>query len=246
MQNIFQDNSLIRRKIKETLQLPDGQYEWQITGDIYFQTFFYLSKRFGEPEVFDDYKNAGTWRFAVKQYQIHVYLNCSWVVFLMFGKIGNQRIESPALVKWHRRCREVSGKLLYGYLSNNDRSENTMKIVDALFEQFVVENSIDKENITKEEFDDKYGMAWFDYCQKYNNKIINLNRKELDEKYGKEYKNAYVRHALKTLEQFLKNMLTPIWIRDVPYNIKGKLSDKEASFYHRYYDNINIKFIKNQ
>jgi hypothetical protein len=57
----------------------------------------------------------------------------------------------------------------------------------------------------------------------------------------KAYQNAYTKKALKTLRQFLKNMLAPIWIRDVPYNLKGKLSYKDACNLNRYNNNIKIE-----
>ena len=65
---------------------------------------------------------------------------------------------------------------------------------------------------------------------------------EFIEKYGDVYQNAYTRHALRTLEQFLKNMLTAIWVRDCPFNIKGRMSDEEVRFYDRYTNNIKIEF----
>lgn len=243
MRNIFQGNTLLLKTVARVLGYTENiEHSW-FTQDIYFSTFFYLTKRFGAPVIYDDYKDAGVWNFKVKQYTIQVYMNSSWVSFIMFGKIGNEGVHSPYVVKYRRRwCNERNNLVsLYG----KTRTEREVEILTSLFEKFTIENSIDVDAISGDDFDKQYGQYWFEYINKYNNEVIGVNGKEFTEKYGEEYQNAYTRHALKTLEQFLKNMLTPIWIRDVPYNIKGSISDQEAANYSRYKENISIIFKEN-
>jgi hypothetical protein len=102
MFNIFQGNDLINRTIAKALSYEENQeYSW-FTSDMYFQTFFYLSKRFGNPSSFDDCKEAGAWAFKVKGYVIEIRMNASWVEFMMYGRIGNTRVNSPYTVKYMR------------------------------------------------------------------------------------------------------------------------------------------------
>ena len=78
--NIFQGNSLVKEAIKEGLKLPnnsiDDIYDNQYINEFYFQAFFYLTKRFGMPKIYDDYKDAGVWPFSVKGFKIQIH-NCS-------------------------------------------------------------------------------------------------------------------------------------------------------------------------
>lgn len=67
-----------------------------------------------------------------------------------------------------------------------------------------------------------------------------MSSEEFEQKYGQTYSNALTRHALKTLDKFLKNLLTPVWIRDVPYNIKGQMTPNEAYAASKYKNNLKI------
>lgn len=238
MFNIFQGNELIRKTIAKALGYDVNQEHTWFTQDIYFQTFFYLSKRFGNPSLFDDYKEAGAWAFKVKNYIIEIRMNSSWVEFMVYGKISNMMVNSPYVVKHNREALRKRDLMISVH---GDWNENEKKIVDVLFETFLTENNIDK-SLPQKQFDKKYGIKWYEEICKYNKKIINVNYDEVVKLYGDSYQNSYTRHALKTLNQFLNNMLTPIWIRDVPYNIKGQLSDKNVSDYKRYINNIKIEF----
>jgi len=242
LKNIFQGNILINKKVADILGCKneeDIKYGW-FTQDIYFETFFYLTKRFGDPVIYDDYKDAGTWHFKVKDFAFHVYMNSSWVNFIIFGKIGNFELYSPATVKYQRRWRDESDKLIR--LFSDEHNDKEKAILKQLFDKFKEENHIDEEKITDEEFDEKYSYSWYKFVNEYNNTIINVDFSEFTKKYGEVYQNAYTRRALRVLEKFLKNMLIPIYVRDVPYNIKGRISDEEANFYSRYENNIEIIF----
>lgn len=238
MQNIFQGNSLIKKTIAKTLGYEDDQkYSW-FTGDMYFQAFFYLSKRFGNPSGYDEYKEAGRWCFKVKHYVIEISMNSSWVEFCIFGKIGNLEIHSPYHVKLRREWINKRELLLS---ESGEWNETEMKLSETIFEKFLSENNVDN-SLTQEQFDEQFGMKWYKYICKYNHDTIGIDYKEFGKLHGELYQNSYTRHALKTLEQFLKNMLTPIWIRDVAYNIKGQISDEDASYYSWYKNNVKIDF----
>lgn len=238
MFNIFQGNDLLKKTVAKALGYDVDQKHTWFTQDMFFQTFFYLSKRFGNPSLFDDYKEAGAWAFKVKNYFIEIRMNSSWVEFMIYGKKGNHSVRSPFVVKY-RRERQKKRELLLNETGNWNETEQ--KIGEVLFEKFIEENNIDK-TMTQEQFDKDYGMKWYERICEYNKSIININHKSITELYGDSYQNSYTRHAIRTLNQFLNNMLTPIWIMDVPYNIKGKISDKEAYDYKRFENNIKIEF----
>ncbi len=82
---------------------------------------------------------------------------------------------------------------------------------------------------------------WYYHIEEYNENVIDLDPKEIERKYGKIYSNKQTRKALRVLSKFLKNMLTPIRIRDVGFNIKGECGDE----YGKYIGNIEYKLIKN-
>lgn len=239
MFNIFQGNDLLRMTVAKALGYCINQKYTCFTEDIYFQTFFYLSKRFGNPSLFDDYKEAGAWAFKVKNYVIEIRMNGSWVEFMMYGKNSNHSVHSPFVVKY-RRERQKKKELLLNETGNWNETEQ--KIGEVLFEKFINENNVDK-TMTQEQFEKDYGMKWYEMVCEHNESIIDVNHKVITELYGEIYQNTYTRHALKTLNQFLNNMLTPIYIRDVPYNIKGNISDKEAFSYKRFENNIKIEFL---
>ncbi len=241
MYNIFQGNDLIKKAIAQALGYTTVDIEEypRFMEDMYFQSFFYLSKRFGSPSAFDKGKEAGAWSFKVKDFVIQIRLNGCYVEFMVYGKISNREVHSPYIVKY-RRERFKKRELLLNEEGKWDKREE--EIAKVLFETFSTENNID-ESITAEQFNKQYGMKWFKKIQDYNDRIANVDYKEIVAKYGDTYQNSYTRHAIRALDQFLKNMLTPIWIRDVPYNIKGKLTDKEADYYRRYIDNVKIEAI---
>lgn len=205
---------------------------------MFFEAYFYLTKRFGEPEIYDDYKDAGVWNFEVKDYTIQIYLNSVWVQFMIFGKYSGITLHSPYWVKHRREVEKKSDLIIPFFKEFNDSQQ---KIYRELLLKFAGEHEVNKD-ISQEEFDKKYGMRFYKCCMEYNDKIIDINVPEFIEKYGDVYQNAYTRHALRTLEQFIKNMLTAIWVRDCAFNIKGRMSDEEVRFYDRYTNNIKIEF----
>jgi hypothetical protein len=240
MFNIFQDNDLIRNAIAKALGYDVKQeYNW-FTKDIYFQTFFYLSKRFGTPSMFDNCKEAGAWSFKVKEFIIEVRMNSSWVEFMMYGKISNRTINSPYVVKLNRERNKKSELIINEY---GEWSEYDKRIADSLFEIFLAENNINKSSLTQKQFDRDFGMKWYNRICKYNSSVVNVDYEIITKLYGETYQNSYTRHAIRTLNQFLNNMLTPIWIRDVPYNIKGLISDENVDNCKRFENNIKIEFI---
>jgi hypothetical protein len=241
--NIFQGSKLIQDTIAESLGYESNQKHSWFTKDMYFESFFYLSKRFGPPKIFDDYKDGGNWCFNIKQYQITISLNSSWVTFMVFGdyKLSNQFTHHPYWVKLRREQLKKSDLLITHLDNPSKRSKYETEQIQKLLDGFQEKNNI-PDDITNEDFIEKYGCDfWIDEINGFNNKILNVNFEEY-EKYG-EYSNSGTRHALRTLRQFIQNMLTPIWVRDCPFNIKGRMSDQEAYFFERYKNNVKIKLI---
>lgn len=241
--NIFQGDERLLRIVCRVLGYEENEentaYGW-FTEDIYFSTFFYLTKRFGGCQVFDDYKDAGVWNFEVKDYTIQIYMNSSWVQFIIYGRKGNITVHSPYIVKVDRERIKKRAQMVR--LHTDEKTDVEMQILQEQFELFQLKEGFKGEEILDEQFKERYGMAWYEWMDNYNNNIIDVDYDEFTAKYGKVYSNSYTRHALKTLDQFLKNLLTPFWVRDVPYNLKGRMTDEEARFYERFENNIIIKF----
>ena len=236
MRNIFQGNKTITSAVAKELGYdPIQEHSW-FTQDIYFQTFFYLSKRFGPPNDFDDSKEAGAWSFRCKDYIIQIRLNSSWVEFMIYGNRIVPR--SPYEVKYKREWSRKRDKLIPIYCKWSDKEK---LLADELFKKFVADKNI-TEGTTQKEFDNNYGFEWLEEIKKYNDSIIGINLELFYEKYGDEYTNSFTRHAIETLRKFIRNMLSPIWVRDVPYNIKGRLFDADAMRLGRFSENVKIEF----
>jgi hypothetical protein len=246
--NIFSGRNGISDVIAEALLYDKNQkYDW-FTKDMYFQTFFYLSKRFGQHKIMDDLKDGGTWNFKVKEYTIQISLNSSWVTFIIFGEGSKKNKLSrnnfiiyshrcPYWVKLWREQRKKSSLLLNLHVEK--KTERELKIIKKLQDSFFKENGID-DSWTDERFQKEKSNSWYRYLEKYNNDILGVDMDFYNKNYGQDYKNAKTKHALKTLRQFLNNMMTPISVRDASYNIKGRCGNE----FDKYVDNIKIEFIK--
>ncbi|TFD96701.1 hypothetical protein E2605_07730 [Dysgonomonas capnocytophagoides] len=246
--NIFQGNKLLNKTVCRALGYEETEenvtYGW-FTENIYTNAFFYLTKRFGNCDIYDGYKDGGIWNFYVKDYTIRIYLNSSWVSFIVFGKIGNMDVNSPYLTKYRREWRRKENQLINTFKQDGEGwTRKERPIIEKLYNSFLEEKGVDEKSITQQEWNDKYSYDWYECIEEYNRQVIGIDHTEILNKYGDSYQSAYTRHALRTLDQFIKNMLVPTWIRDVPYNIKGVITDKEARSNSRYENNIKIEFIK--
>lgn len=243
MLNIFQGNQLIVDRVASTLGYKKVDKSFFFTEKMYMQAFFYLSKRFGQPTQFDESKEAGAWHFKVDKFQISIHITSSHVEFIMYGKYGHNDTHSPWLVKYSRERRKKQHLLIdEGRWFNGTLNGNELQTLERLFGDFIAKNNI-PENTTQKEFDKKYFKDWHSSVLKYNHSIIGVDRDVIESKYGKVYQNFYTRRALRVLDKFLKNMLTPIWIRDCAFNIKGELHGCSYERYERYKNNIKIELI---
>lgn len=242
MFNIFQGDKRILTTVCKALGYEQTEenitYGW-FTEDIYPQTYLYLNKRFGKGSPYDEDKEAGAWTFKVKEFIIQIRMCSSIVSFMVYGRKGSTTVHSPYVVICNREHHKKRELLINMFATEYTPTEQ--KLLSEQFKLFAAEKEIDAD-ITEEVFDKTYSMQWFEWINDYNNRILNIDSKEIEQKYGTIYQNAYTRHALRTLEKFLHNMLTPIYIRDVPYNIKGRLSNQRASDFDRYRDNIKILY----
>ncbi len=234
--NIFHGNELINNSIIRGLMLK--QTARAESEKFYFQSFFYLSKRFGSPKIFDDYKDAGVWTFLVKNYKIQILLDSTFVKFIIYGnsKFKTYIMFSPYSVARYRKYDSVKNKMFDASENPNKKQKETNS---EIWNKFLTENGIN-DTWTQEAFDKWFkanSMRWFEFIQNFNSKIIGINQDEYFKKYGRLYKNAKTKHALKTLEQFLKNMLTPIYVRDVGFNILGRCDSE----FDKFTDNIKIR-----
>lgn len=240
--NIFHGNDDLMRLVNKTLNLGDGVSR-RASEKIYHQAYFYLSERFGPHFEHDEYKIAGVWQFEVKDYIIEVVICSIWVTFIVYGDPGYDiGLKTPY---WVKRNRELGRKRhLIAQIFKDERTEQENDIISEQATAFITHNDIDP-NIPLEEFNEKHMSAFVDWLIKYNDTIVGIDHDEIASKYGKVYRNSRSRHALRTLEQFLKNMLVPHYIRDVPYNITGRISYEDANMYNNRYDgNVKIEYIK--
>jgi len=236
--NIFQGNKLINDAIIKGLFLEKTDNQKMESEKYYFQAFFYLTKRFGNCKIYDDYKDGGVWTFLVKNYKIQILLDSYSVSFIIYGnsKFKNYSMLSPYWIARHRIYDSVKNKM---YVETENPTKIQNKTNTQIWDIFLKENKINN-TWTQEAFDkwiEANSRLWFEFTQNYNSKIIGINQDEYFEKYGRFYKNSKTKHALKTLEQFLNNMLTPIYIRDVGFNILGNCESEFLKFT----DNIKIE-----
>ncbi len=242
--NIFQGNSLIRNTIAKSLgyEMPQ-KFTW-FSEDMYFETFFYLTKRFGQSaNNFDDDKEAARWNFKVKQYKISISLNSSWVEVMMYVKSNgknpmgktyfeNYSHRSPYRMAYWRKQVLLKNKLIPEYSIPDNKAQ--LKIRDEQWDIFCKTTPL-----TENDKHEDISKAWFEHVSEYNKSIMNIDPKDYD-KYGADYMNSKTKHAIRTLEQFLHNMLTPIWVRDCRFNIKGRCENE----YDKYINNIKIELEK--
>lgn len=237
MRNVFsQFDKNIKQAIKEELSLIEESNDLYSIDSIYFPSYFYLTKRFGEADIEDEYKNAGVWWFYVKEFKIRVKLDSSDIRFDVFSNKPFWKLSfiSPSDIKSIRLNEKFKNQLIVLFPSKNHN-----------YPQEVVEltNSKYKEYLALEKEDPTY--SWIDFATEYNNKITGFSSEDaiaFDEKYGKYHYTSHTRFALKTLRQFLRNMLVPVWVRDVAYNIKGR--DEYIDFDNE--NNISIKRVKRE
>lgn len=236
MKNIFQGNDAITKCIAESLgytyDVNDDlfKYGW-FTKDFYFESFFYLTNRFGAPVNFDESKTAGTWRFKVKDFIIEITFTSSDVSFIIFGEKWHQLGGlSTGMVKYLREQWKVKSELVR--FDGQCKTQAERALFDTVLKDFWHTNNIK----SVDDMDNDYWFKWFEYANEYNSKIVNVNIEKINERYGEIYSNSYTRRALKTLKQFLHNMLTDIYIRDVSYNLEGRSNGE----FDKYEGNIEI------
>ena len=188
---------------------------------MYQSAFFYLVKRFGYPKNNpDSYKLASVWDFEVKDLTIRISITASNVEFIVFGKKEEHRKISPYWVAADRAFEKHKLECIDIH-SNGKRPPLAEKAVAN------IEAKAKKEGIREENLLDYYMTAiWV-----YNNKVTGLpEMRDFNETYGEVYNNSYRKFCLKTLDQFLKNMLTPVSIRDCNYNILGACGCENDKF----------------
>ena len=223
MKNIFQGNILIRKCIAEVLGYvfdeTDDRFKFLwFTKEIYFQSFFYLHNRFGKPINYYDGKTAGTWNFVVKDFLISIIFRSNDLEIIVYGE------------KWHKH----GGLTEYDIKRFRLEQKNSHKLLHLDFKNNKImwdDNHVNSDEIRKELESNDNVMDWI---FEYNNKASGVNKLDFKDD---PYQNAYIRRALKTLSQFFNNMLTPIWIRDCAYNIKGHGGEE----FEKYNNNIKIE-----
>jgi hypothetical protein len=237
--NIFQGNDLLLKQVADSLGYEyDEDSYYSPTDEIYFQAFFYLTQRFGLGVKYDKYKDAAIWDFQVDEYTIRIHQDSSQLSFIIFGDAKHKNLSflTPFIVKKKRFLRDY-GNLFIDMYAYEHTNEN---ILNEQWDLFCKKEGIEdwtEEMMIKEGKDD----LWIDWVQNYNENLIGTNWEAWKDKYGQYYENRQTRKALRVLDKFLKNMLSPIYIRDVAYNIKGEWDYK----YEKYCENIEIKYIKN-
>jgi len=249
--NIFQGNNKISDVIYDVFGYEKNEFmSSSITSDMYFQAYFYLCNRFGPPKIDDpEYKSVMFWNFEVKQYTIMIELNSSFINFMIFGEgsdkllsknnFQNYGMRSPYWVRYWREIERNKGKFVN--LTSKEKTTKELRILNRLWKKFSKLNNLNLSEWTEEKFNQDKQIEWYNYVKAYNEKVI--NKKSFVHLLSREtYSNRKTKHALRTLRQFLNNMLTPIYMRDCSFNIKGRC----GSEYDRYINNIDIKRLNDE
>lgn len=113
------------------------------------------------------------------------------------------------------------------------------KLEENLFILFQKENNL---NIPYNDLDKDLKMKYYDF---YSDNIqkISINSEDFEQIIGEYYQTSEIGHALTILSSFLYNMLTPIFIRDCAFNIKGVIDDDDLENYEDYKNNIDIEYV---
>lgn len=234
--NLFQGDYRIKKVVGECLGVSDPANLPFGSGKFYFEAFFYLSKRFGQPEVWGEYEDAGAWNFSVKDFTIQVLIDSTFVRFMIFGDKKTHHtscLQTPYMVAYAREQTRNSDKL---FAFSETLTPKQKEVNESIIDEFLEKEGIDIDLWTEEEWE-KSGMQekLDDFVFTYNDRISEVKQSDY-ERFGDYHYNAETRRALSVLRQFLHNMLTPIWIRDVPYNILGV----GGTEYMKYEGNIEI------
>lgn len=229
--NIFQGNEILSEAIINTLfpekNVNNEQERYPFcTKDIYFTSFFYLTKKYGEGQVVDEYKDAAEWEFTRKEFEIIILIDSSFVNFMIFGDAkhySNHSHMTPYRKKWYRENARKKDLLLPDYFEEGDLlTKKQSQIFDELWSDFVHENSIegmDRETYLSGELPQK----WYEKISAFNDSVLGINIDSYAEKYGYTYKNRHTKRALKVMRQFLNELMEPISVRDVSFNLKGRI-----------------------
>lgn len=210
---------------------------WFLTQDMYFESYFYLCNRFGNPEIVDDYKKRMIWDFNVKSYTIRIVINSSWVSFIIFGDYKLLKNETAYEVKFVREYRKNENEIIPFGFEYKDLNAYQKENLDRLLKEFCKENNINSALTDNQKFDFLNKNV-----SEYNDMILNVD-KDKYLSFG-NHLNSKKKHALRTLRQFINNMLTPIWVRDCAFNIKGRVTDEQVRKLLRYENNIKINIEK--
>lgn len=250
--NIFQGNEQIKKVIADCFEFEGIEFNqfYNAGSDMFFESYFYLTQRFGEGKKEDNYKDSACWLYKVKNYKISVFLSSTRIEVIMFGK-GNKKLlcknnfsnypnRTPYMMKFWRARRKYKKSILDCFVENQSKSKT--KKINVLFDKWLKEQNVDV-SMSQKEFDEKHLWDWVKYVDIYNKeKVCKLpSQKDWEAQHGKVYSNAKTRHALRTLEQFLHNMMTPIYVRDCAFNIKGRVKTNE---YDKYINNIKFELLK--
>lgn len=156
MKNLFNGNEVITSKVREVLGYEKSDRNMSsFTMDIYTESFFYLTKRFGNCAIYDDYKDGGIWNFKVKNVIIQAYLNSSWLTFSVFSDRDWRMFLSPYWTKYNREYLKKKDQIIELHRVDKEGwSEKERPIVDKLYSEFLLAHSIDESKITQEEWNE--------------------------------------------------------------------------------------------
>lgn len=236
MISVFQGSDDLRKVVSESLGLStDWEDRFDYTYPIYHTAFFYLQKRFGVSENYDEDKESGHWVLEFKNvrfcFRFHSDSLEIWVLgngrdHISYNTFPNQRA-------YNRVLRRHSFVELYPF-ENMKIGELTKEEVDLHHEEVLkfFGSKNPPSDIVEEKIDE-----WLNYVYSFNyNKRMELYKKhsrytteqyiEFEKKYGRC--KSHHKYLLKILRKLLKCfMREPVWVRDVPFNIKGRMNGRE-------------------
>lgn len=215
------------------------------TKPIISEAFHYLFLRFGSPTFKYD-SNEIYYEFKVKEFAIGVEITSSWINFYVYGNLSKSkyRHHPPYWIRYNKEAEkeEVKSKLYTMRVYSDDvltKEQEAMN--DKVWEMYLEKYNIETDEQV-EEREENSETSFYTFANQYNHSLIKESYPPIasyNEKYGYHHLNSYKRFALKTLEQFIKNLLVPIYVNDVPRNIKGRGGEAFLSFQN----NIKIEKI---
>lgn len=225
------DNPQVRKK---NIEEKDDNMGFPIASKYFYcESFFYLYLSYGSPARYDEYKQAGEWTLRYKDVYININFSSSKYFFRLYSKKQKFTLRyNPYAVRLRREIRKYRDVLMPNMLRGCEPANDKQKQEwDSKWVAFLVENNameMEEEEFNKADLRQK----WFDLCEDYNKQYLTSYEDfvaQVGEKYSEYHITSQHKYYLRIFRRFLKDLLKPEYVRDVPYNILGRLNDDKGN-----------------